>query len=98
MLSDAINHRFAGVRTNRATLHHSAGALRAEKPELLTVILPQSLSKQPPESQELLQKASAPPTNPRQISSLRNHNHSHISTSMTPVARSTPPPHPRCKR
>lgn len=37
----------------------SAGALRAEKPELLTVILPQSLSKQPPESQELLQKVRA---------------------------------------
>ncbi|KAH7548532.1 hypothetical protein JRO89_XS14G0156300 [Xanthoceras sorbifolium] len=32
------------------------GALRAEKPELLTVILPQSLKKQPPESQELLSK------------------------------------------
>ncbi|CAM8934108.1 unnamed protein product [Rhodiola kirilowii] len=30
------------------------GALRAEKPEFLTVILPQSLKKQPPESQELL--------------------------------------------
>ena len=32
------------------------GALRAEKPELLTVVLPQSMSKQPPESQELLQQ------------------------------------------
>ncbi|XP_076920293.1 uncharacterized protein LOC143590201 [Bidens hawaiensis] len=32
------------------------GALRAERPELLTVILPQSLKKQPPESQELLSK------------------------------------------
>ncbi|KAL5769593.1 hypothetical protein ACOSP7_013747 [Xanthoceras sorbifolium] len=32
------------------------GALIAEKPELLTVILPQSLKKQPPESQELLSK------------------------------------------
>jgi hypothetical protein len=30
------------------------GALRAEKPDLLTVILPQSLSRQPAESQELL--------------------------------------------
>ena len=35
------------------------GALRAEKPELLTVVLPQSRSKQPPESQELLLKALA---------------------------------------
>ena len=34
------------------------GALRAEKPELLTVILPQSLKKQPPESQELLDNVS----------------------------------------
>ncbi|CAH8383687.1 unnamed protein product [Eruca vesicaria subsp. sativa] len=32
------------------------GALRAERPELLTVILPQSLKKQPPESQEFLSK------------------------------------------
>ncbi|KAH1200518.1 hypothetical protein GmHk_17G047472 [Glycine max] len=39
--------------TNAAVIR---GALRAEKPELLTVILPQSLSKQPPESQELLSK------------------------------------------
>ncbi|KAK4785126.1 hypothetical protein SAY86_001815 [Trapa natans] len=39
--------------TNAAVIR---GALRAEKPELLTVILPQSLSKQPPESQELLAK------------------------------------------
>jgi hypothetical protein len=30
------------------------GALRAEQPDLLTVILPQSLSRQPTESQELL--------------------------------------------
>lgn len=37
--------------TNAAVIR---GALRAEKPELLTVVLPQSLSKQPPESQELL--------------------------------------------
>jgi hypothetical protein len=41
--------------TNAAVIR---GALRAEKPELLTVILPQSLSKQPPESQELLAKVS----------------------------------------
>lgn len=39
--------------TNAAVIR---GALRAEKPELLTVILPQSLNKQPPESQELLSK------------------------------------------
>ncbi|XP_024439538.2 uncharacterized protein LOC18104222 isoform X2 [Populus trichocarpa] len=39
--------------TNAAVIR---GALRAEKPELLTVILPQSLKKQPPESQELLAK------------------------------------------
>lgn len=32
------------------------GALRAERPELLTVVLPQSLSKQPQESQELLKE------------------------------------------
>ena len=41
--------------TNAAVIR---GALRAEKPELLTVILPQSLKKQPPESQELLSKVS----------------------------------------
>ncbi|XP_021752090.1 uncharacterized protein LOC110717645 [Chenopodium quinoa] len=39
--------------TNAAVIR---GALRAETPELLTVILPQSLAKQPPESQELLAK------------------------------------------
>ncbi|KAG2722339.1 hypothetical protein I3760_02G124300 [Carya illinoinensis] len=39
--------------TNSAVIR---GALRAEKPELLTVILPQSLEKQSPESQELLSK------------------------------------------
>ena len=39
--------------TNAAVIR---GALRAERPELLTVILPQSLKKQPPESQELLSK------------------------------------------
>lgn len=39
--------------TNAAVIR---GALRAEKQELLTVILPQSLKKQPPESQELLSK------------------------------------------
>ncbi|KNA09117.1 hypothetical protein SOVF_156460 [Spinacia oleracea] len=39
--------------TNAAVIR---GALRAEVPELLTVILPQSLEKQSPESQELLAK------------------------------------------
>lgn len=43
--------------TNAAVIR---GALRAEKPELLTVILPQSLKKQPPESQELLAKVISP--------------------------------------
>ena len=38
--------------TNAAAIR---GALRAERPDLLTVILPQSLHKQPHESQELLQ-------------------------------------------
>lgn len=37
--------------TNAAVIR---GALRAERPELLTVVLPQSLSKQPKESRELL--------------------------------------------
>lgn len=37
--------------TNAAVIR---GALRAEMPELLTVVLPQSLAKQPQESQELL--------------------------------------------
>lgn len=39
--------------TNAAVIR---GALRAERPDLLTVILPQSLKMQPPESQELLAK------------------------------------------
>ena len=37
------------------------GALRAERPDLLTVVLPQSLSRQPPESQELLLKVRSQP-------------------------------------
>ena len=47
------NHIFTSgaTGTNAAVIR---GALRAENPELLTVVLPQSLSKQPPESQELL--------------------------------------------
>uniref|UniRef100_A0A7N0V7V9 Cyanobacteria-specific protein n=1 Tax=Kalanchoe fedtschenkoi TaxID=63787 RepID=A0A7N0V7V9_KALFE len=49
------NHIFTSGAsgTNAAVIR---GALRAEKPEFLTVILPQSLKKQPPESQELLSK------------------------------------------
>lgn len=49
------NHIFTSGAsgTNAAVIR---GALRAEKPELLTVILPQSLKRQPPESQELLSK------------------------------------------
>eukprot|EP00963_Diacronema_lutheri_P014164 scaffold2858_cov659-Pavlova_lutheri.AAC.135 len=39
--------------TNAAVIR---GALRAEQPELLTVVLPQSLEKQPAESQELLKQ------------------------------------------
>lgn len=43
--------------TNAAVIR---GALRAEKPDLLTVILPQSLKMQSPESQELLSKVRYP--------------------------------------
>lgn len=39
--------------THAATIR---GALRAERPDLLTVIIPQSMEKQPKESQELLEK------------------------------------------
>jgi hypothetical protein len=39
--------------TNAAVIR---GALRAEKPHLLTVVLPQSRHRQPPESQELLEQ------------------------------------------
>jgi hypothetical protein len=47
------NHIFTSgaTGTNAAVIR---GALRAEKTDLLTVVLPQSLSKQPQESQELL--------------------------------------------
>lgn len=49
------NHIFTSgaTGTNAAVIR---GALRAEKPELLTVVLPQSMEKQPQESQELLQQ------------------------------------------
>ena len=51
------NHIFTSgaTGTNAAVIR---GALKAEKPDLLTVVLPQSLSKQPPESQELLLEVS----------------------------------------
>ena len=39
--------------THAATIR---GALRAERPDLLTVVLPQSIEKQTKESQELLEK------------------------------------------
>lgn len=47
------NHIFTSgaTGTNAAVIR---GALRAERPELLTVVLPQSLSRQPKESRELL--------------------------------------------
>ena len=49
------NHIFTSgaTGTNAAVIR---GALRAERPDLLTVVLPQSLGKQPPESQELLKQ------------------------------------------
>mmetsp|Transcript_33450 Transcript_33450/g.59847 ORF Transcript_33450/g.59847 Transcript_33450/m.59847 type:complete len:271 (-) Transcript_33450:882-1694(-) len=49
------NHIFTSgaTGTNAAVIR---GALRAENQELLTVVLPQSLSRQPQESQELLQQ------------------------------------------
>lgn len=49
------NHVFTSgaTGTNAAVVR---GALRAEKPHLLTVVLPQSLGRQPPESQDLLAK------------------------------------------
>jgi hypothetical protein len=49
------NHVFTSGAggTHAATIR---GALRAERPELLTVVLPQSMSKQPEESQKLLEQ------------------------------------------
>ena len=54
---DAASVQDNHIYTSGATGTNAAvirGALRAEKPDLLTVVLPQSRSKQPPESQELL--------------------------------------------
>mmetsp|Transcript_2164 Transcript_2164/g.2907 ORF Transcript_2164/g.2907 Transcript_2164/m.2907 type:complete len:287 (-) Transcript_2164:440-1300(-) len=48
--------------TNAAVIR---GALRADNPDLLTVILPQSLEKQPEESQELLRKVENLITSPQ---------------------------------
>jgi len=51
------NHVFtsggAGSGTNAAVIR---GALRAEKPDFLTVVLPQSLKKQPTDVRDLLEK------------------------------------------
>lgn len=49
------NHIFTSgaTGTNAAVIR---GALRAENPDLLTVVLPQSLDRQPAESQDLLQQ------------------------------------------
>lgn len=49
------NHIFTSgaTGTNAAVIR---GALRAENSDLLTVVLPQSMSKQPQESQDLLQQ------------------------------------------
>mmetsp|Transcript_10300 Transcript_10300/g.20603 ORF Transcript_10300/g.20603 Transcript_10300/m.20603 type:complete len:238 (-) Transcript_10300:51-764(-) len=51
------NHVFtsggAGSGTNAAVIR---GALRAERPDLLTVVLPQSLKNQPPDVRDLLEK------------------------------------------
>lgn len=51
------NHVFTSGAggTNAAVIR---GALRAEKPDLLTVVLPQSLRRQPPDTQEQLKKVS----------------------------------------
>ena len=51
VLSENHVYTSGAVGTNAAAIR---GALRAERPDLLTVILPQSLHKQPAESQDLL--------------------------------------------
>lgn len=52
---ERVNHIFTpgACGTNAVVIR---GELRAERPEFLTVILPESLKKQPPESQALLSK------------------------------------------
>ena len=54
----SVSFRFAPLRIalHRITAATVRGALRAEREDLLTVVLPQSLSKQTSESQELLKK------------------------------------------
>ncbi|CAK0785447.1 hypothetical protein CVIRNUC_008656 [Coccomyxa viridis] len=53
VLTDNHIYTSGATGTNAAVIR---GALRAEKPDLLTVVLPQSRSRQPPESQELLEQ------------------------------------------
>lgn len=59
MLCMQGNHIYTSgaTGTNAAVIK---GALRAEQPQLLTVILPQSRSKQPQESRELLEQVWMP--------------------------------------
>lgn len=52
VLSENHVYTSGACGTNAAAIR---GALRAERPDLLTVILPQSVGKQPPENQELLE-------------------------------------------
>ncbi|KAL7542204.1 hypothetical protein ACHAXR_011649 [Thalassiosira sp. AJA248-18] len=58
------NHLYTSgaAGTNAAAIR---GALRAFQPQLLTVVLPQSMSKQTPESQELLQDVTNVVTTPQ---------------------------------
>lgn len=53
VLSDNHLYTSGAQGTNAAAIR---GALRAEKPELLTVVLPQSIGMQPPDCQELVLK------------------------------------------
>lgn len=53
VLSDNHVYTSGSQGTNAAAVR---GALRAERPDLLTVVLPQSLSKQPTDSQELIKE------------------------------------------
>lgn len=58
VLADNHVYTSGSIGTNAAVIR---GALKAGKPDKLTVILPQSLGKQPYESQELLEQARAAP-------------------------------------
>ncbi|KAK9822365.1 hypothetical protein WJX81_001763 [Elliptochloris bilobata] len=53
VLTDNHIYTSGATGTNAAVIR---GALRAEKPHLLTVVLPQSRRRQPPESRELLEQ------------------------------------------